>query len=863
MSGSTVGDPETERGHMPSMAEILMEQSSDALFAFTSSDQRVMSPNRAFCSMFGYSQEQAANLTLPTLFPELLSTPDGLFIQDRVTSNLNPIPEEGVQTLGTFSSGHTFDILLKICEHVDPRRDEPVYSVSVRDITEVTESLAASRRHEIVRKVMDRIYAVKPEDFEGIYNALSEEACKLFNGTSAYVGEFDFEEDENGKPILHSGTGKVDGEYYDPTRACAEERVSDKGEVYVIGEDFAPSPWLVGGGDVDIIRVSDSREGSPAELKEYEHMERYGTQISITVPVRTNGVPTHYIEVYDSSNPRLELAEDGFEVEALLEIANRVAVYIEKARVIEEYRKRNETLEIMTQLDEELDEAEGLPEVYSIISRWTTIALGGTSGSVCIIKGQTIDDDGVVHLRGAELVMVGEYFEQDATDLERTSGAEASYIIGENVIDDGWLYEPGVVDVGRKVNGQYPAEREEMAKYQINLTLSTALMVDGKTTGSIDVWDTREGSEDRVIPQSSLDLLTAIAGRASVRIEKMKLVENLAVAVQELGEKSELLEIIAQIITHEIKGDVGSVESAIYLFAEMINGYMCLGRLIGEQELTENQIINDGIGLLAILLKNNSEHEVQEILELLSQGEIDTVDRLEEIISPLLGGDVRRPVESVVDLMRNGREANSGNVTFILTKIIKSNEEDPLHEVLNVILASSKRVRGVLEALSDLRKIDGEDFEKVRTIHDMRVVVEEIIEEGFEEGDTARVEVVGDTWPTLKVHLGLIQRVIRNYVSNAIKYGGTGSIKVGCKETDGEYHFYVSDQGSGIPEKYLEGIFLPFKRLQIAIATKEGDGLGLYLVAKVAGRHGGKAWAESVREGEGTGSTFWFSLPKE
>ncbi len=49
-----------------------------------------------------------------------------------------------------------------------------------------------------------------------------------------------------------------------------------------------------------------------------------------------------------------------------------------------------------------------------------------------------------------------------------------------------------------------------------------------------------------------------------------------------------------------------------------------------------------------------------------------------------------------------------------------------------------------------------------------------------------------------------------------------------------------------------------FERLDQGI---DGAGVGLALVKRIVEGHGGKIWIES--EGEGQGSTFWFTLPRK
>jgi len=105
-----------------------------------------------------------------------------------------------------------------------------------------------------------------------------------------------------------------------------------------------------------------------------------------------------------------------------------------------------------------------------------------------------------------------------------------------------------------------------------------------------------------------------------------------------------------------------------------------------------------------------------------------------------------------------------------------------------------------------------------------------------------------------------IFQVIENYVTNAIRYtpeGGT--IEVKLEESDEEVVIQVKDTGRGVAPEELENIFLPFYRTGERV--KSSTGLGLSIAKGIVEAHGGRCWAES--EGEGKGSTFSFTLPKE
>lgn len=104
-------------------------------------------------------------------------------------------------------------------------------------------------------------------------------------------------------------------------------------------------------------------------------------------------------------------------------------------------------------------------------------------------------------------------------------------------------------------------------------------------------------------------------------------------------------------------------------------------------------------------------------------------------------------------------------------------------------------------------------------------------------------------------------RVFRNYIDNALKYGGSqlSQISIGYADSDVFHIFSVSDDGVGIPPEQVEKVFGPFQRGESS-QGQEGTGLGLAIVEEIARRHGGRAWAEV---GPHAHVTFYVSLAKK
>jgi light-regulated signal transduction histidine kinase (bacteriophytochrome) len=117
---------------------------------------------------------------------------------------------------------------------------------------------------------------------------------------------------------------------------------------------------------------------------------------------------------------------------------------------------------------------------------------------------------------------------------------------------------------------------------------------------------------------------------------------------------------------------------------------------------------------------------------------------------------------------------------------------------------------------------------------------------------TIPVEIVAD-------RLSMV-RVFRNFIDNALKYGGDelSEIRIEYDESEDCHVFSVSDDGAGVRHGDYEGIFALFQRDESARAV-EGAGLGLAIVKEIAERHNGRVWAEP---GKLRGTTFRLALAK-
>ena len=110
-----------------------------------------------------------------------------------------------------------------------------------------------------------------------------------------------------------------------------------------------------------------------------------------------------------------------------------------------------------------------------------------------------------------------------------------------------------------------------------------------------------------------------------------------------------------------------------------------------------------------------------------------------------------------------------------------------------------------------------------------------------------------------------LYQIFSNLLSNAIKYNDkeNGRVVVGYEQNEeGEFTFFVEDNGPGIPLKKREKVFKIFTILENT-RKEDSTGIGLAIVKKIINEKGGNIWIEEARAEEGVGSRFCFTWPAE
>ncbi|HZW80704.1 MAG TPA: HAMP domain-containing sensor histidine kinase [Candidatus Deferrimicrobiaceae bacterium] len=176
---------------------------------------------------------------------------------------------------------------------------------------------------------------------------------------------------------------------------------------------------------------------------------------------------------------------------------------------------------------------------------------------------------------------------------------------------------------------------------------------------------------------------------------------------------------------------------------------------------------------------------------------------------------------------------------------------ETVEQVLRAGRAGDKKA-GREKSAVDFRRLVRECMEAARTRHHLPphlLRYEEVTSNG------AGIRVLGSPED--------LRTAVFNVLDNAIKYSGeTVDVRVRLDTPDDKrVVLSIQDQGVGIPPDDLKSIFKRFYRVSHrSLAHVKGTGLGLFIVKAIARKHGGKVFAESAGEGEGT--TVTIELPR-
>lgn len=216
----------------------------------------------------------------------------------------------------------------------------------------------------------------------------------------------------------------------------------------------------------------------------------------------------------------------------------------------------------------------------------------------------------------------------------------------------------------------------------------------------------------------------------------------------------------------------------------------------------------------------------------------------------VIAHDLRSPMASirmVLNLVVNclSREVVGDEIFDLIDKANRESEET--HDLLDNLLKWTKSQTGRLNVVF-------QDF-------DLAEVVPGVVDIFVMIAETKHIELkldMGVSPIMVRADKDMLKTVIRNFISNAIKFSNEGSsIDIFVTVQDKFAKINVRDHGVGISEDRLHNLFRAGKTTY-GTNNEEGSGLGLQLCQDFAEKNGGSVCVESV---QGEGSTFSVLVP--
>jgi len=206
--------------------------------------------------------------------------------------------------------------------------------------------------------------------------------------------------------------------------------------------------------------------------------------------------------------------------------------------------------------------------------------------------------------------------------------------------------------------------------------------------------------------------------------------------------------------------------------------------------------------------------------------------------------------------LKNPLSAMVGYTSLLVEQQGKMEQEQQV-TMLNTIERQGYRMARIIDELllfASLRKLGEVAFSAL----DMRQIMAEVQERLAAMAKEKQAHIMlPETWPTPVGYAAWVEEILANYLSNALKYGGTPPHIVLGWDAQGEMlRFWVQDDGAGLTPEEQSRLFIPFTRLDQVSA--KGHGLGLSIVRRISEKMGGGVGVTST---PGQGSAFWFTLP--
>lgn len=240
---------------------------------------------------------------------------------------------------------------------------------------------------------------------------------------------------------------------------------------------------------------------------------------------------------------------------------------------------------------------------------------------------------------------------------------------------------------------------------------------------------------------------------------------------------------------------------------------------------------------------NNTKREkmIQELKELKEKAELS--DKLKSAFLANMSHEIRTPLNAIVGFSQ---------------LLLECDDKEEKEKYVDIIQSNNELLLRLVNDILDLSKIESGVVERKKEEFDLAKLTDELYTIAKSKNTNPEIEFVLDNsmqecWVLLDKNR--LRQVWMNFLTNAMKFTKSGSIKMGYAMQEDGVRVYVEDSGIGIPEELHSKVFTRFQKFNDFV---QGTGLGLAISKAIIEAAGGKIGFSSVA---GKGSTFWAWLP--
>jgi len=187
---------------------------------------------------------------------------------------------------------------------------------------------------------------------------------------------------------------------------------------------------------------------------------------------------------------------------------------------------------------------------------------------------------------------------------------------------------------------------------------------------------------------------------------------------------------------------------------------------------------------------------------------------------------------------------------------------DEQKESLSIVIRNADRLDKIIVDFLEISRIEAArlkfDFKKT----DLKKVIKETSDfmKGFAKEKNIELVVKIDDIPIIEADGDRVSQVLRNLISNAIKFSNDNSkIEIKAETKEDHIFFSVKDYGAGMTKEDQIRVFEPFYQVSSTLKRNQGGtGLGLAICRGIVEAQKGKIWVKSKKD---NGSTFYFTFP--